>query len=183
MAKSIIQRLIDAGVCSHKDVEEYIDDYNKKHNKQKRLIEHQVEETKQGVIQSTRDYVSIYTIKPNLIAGGGKYSLPEHVKIVSAGIFQDCKDLIEIDLSNVEEIGANAFAYCRNLRRVKFGKNLKVIDKYAFWMCENLEPIDLDIQGTKIHWTAFMQCPNWKEVSKILLEKDKAGEEIEWYHK
>ena len=183
MAKSIIQRLIDAGVFSHKDIEEYMNDYNKKHNKQKRLIEHQVEETKQGVIQSTRDYVFIYPIKPNLIAGGGKYSLPEHVKIVSAKTFEDCKDLREIDLSNVEEIGANAFAYCTNLRRVKFGKNLKVIDKYAFWMCEKLEPIDLDIQNTKIHWTAFMHCPNWIKVSTILQEKSKAGEQVEWYHK
>ncbi|MFQ6724311.1 MAG: leucine-rich repeat domain-containing protein [Clostridia bacterium] len=190
MAKSIIQRLIDAGVCTHKDVEQYMDDYNNKNNKQKRLIEQQVgqashehvEETKHGVIRSTREYVSTYPIKPNLIAGGGKYFLPMDVKIVSAETFKDCKDLKEIDLSNVEVIGANAFLYCTNLRRVKFGKNLKIIDKYAFYGCENLEVIDLDIQGTKIHWTAFMRCPNWIEVSTILQAKSKAGEEVEWYH-
>ena len=168
MEKNIIQKLIDAGVCTNKDVEQYVDEYNKK---QKRLI------------QTTREYVSTYPIKPNLIAGGGKYFLPLDVKIVSAETFKDCKDLKEIDLSNVEVIGAKAFAYCTNLRRVKFGKNLKVIDKYAFYGCGNLEAIDLDIQGTKIHWTAFMRCPNWIEVSQILLEKDKSGEEIEWYHK
>ena len=177
MAKSIIQRLIDAGIITKNDIDEY--------NKQSAtgLIGQQVEETKHGVIRSTREYVSTYPIKPNLIAGGGKYFLPEDVKIVSAETFKDCKDLKEIDLSHVEYIGAKAFLNCTNLRRVKFGKNLKVIDKYAFWRCENLEAFDLDIQHTKIHWTAFMHCPNWIEVSQILLEKDKAGEEIEWYHK
>ena len=40
MAKSIIQRLIDADVCNHKDVEKYLDEYNKT---QERLIKQQVE--------------------------------------------------------------------------------------------------------------------------------------------
>ena len=172
MAESIIQRLIESGICTHKDVEQYINDYHKKHKMKNRLIKQQAEEI--NII----DYVST-PIGANLV--GGKCILPESVKLISSKTFEDCKSLKEIDLSNVEVIGAKAFLYCTNLCRVKFGKNLKVIDKYAFYGCENLEAIDLDIQGTKIHWTAFMHCPNWTEVSKILLEKNKAGEEIEWY--
>ena len=173
MAEGIIKRLIDAKVITQEDIDEY--------NKQRAtgLIRQQVEEASNRVKQTTREYVSSYPIKGNLV--GGKYFLPKHVTYISEETFKDCKDLKEIDLSHVEVIGANAFAYCTNLRRVKFGKNLKVIDKYAFWMCTNLQAINLNIQATKIHWTAFMHCPNWLNVSKVLIEKKKAGEEIEWY--
>ena len=41
MKKSIIQRLIDEGVCTHKDIEQYMDDYNKK--KSTGLIASQIE--------------------------------------------------------------------------------------------------------------------------------------------
>lgn len=180
MAKSIIQRLIDAGVCTHKDVEKYLDEYNKT---QERLIKQHAEHASKEVKQTSTDYVADYVTNP-IGAGlvGGKCVIRDGVKTICTRAFEGCESLKEIDLSNVEVIGAKAFLNCTNLRRVKFGKKLKVIDKYAFYGCENLEAIDLDIQGTKIHWTAFMHCPNWIEVSTILQAKSKAGEEIEWYH-
>ena len=188
MEKSIIQRLIDEGVCTHKDVEQYMDEYNK-NKKQNRLIQQQVEETSKArdnqVEKCTYSKIENGILKKfderDLVFG--IYKVPENVHDIASEAFKDCQCLEQIYLPNVQIIWSNAFAYCTNLRKVKFGKRLRLIDKYAFWRCENLEPINLDVKSTKIHWTAFMHCPNWEYVSNILLEKGKAGEEIEWYHK
>lgn len=50
----------------------------------------------------------------------------------------------EIDLSNVEEIGARAFYGNVTLQKVTLGENLKVIPDYAFALCINLSEINLN---------------------------------------
>ena len=177
MEKNIIERLIEARIITEQDIDEY--------NRQKSTS--LIKQAEQA--QPTQENEPYSRIENGILKKfderdliSGTYRVPKNVVIIGREAFKSCQRLEKINLANVTQIYNDAFAYCTNLRMVKFGKNLKYIDKYAFWRCENLEPINLDVKSTTIHWTAFMHCPNWEHVSKILLERGKAGEEIEWYH-
>ncbi len=178
MEKSIIQRLIDAGVITKKDIDEY---NNQNLNSFNRRDYCQRESHMTYSVIKHNDI--LVRFNPEDIVNG-KYVVPVNIRYIGENAFKDCKYLTEIDfsMSSVEEIGAEAFAYCSNLRKVKFGPDLKVVEKCAFWKCEQLECVNLDVKNTKIHWTAFMHCPNWEQVSKILWAKREAGEEIDWHH-
>lgn len=74
--------------------------------------------------------------------------LPESVAVISAYAFYDCTSLTDIDLSNVESIGAYAFAYCSGLKELNFGARLTSIEfaasSTAFEGCSSLETLTVD---------------------------------------
>jgi len=65
--------------------------------------------------------------------------------------------LTKIDISSAESIGEYAFSYCRVLKDVILGEELKEIPRYAFAGCDALKNINL--QGVEtIGEYAFMEC-------------------------
>ncbi len=97
---------------------------------------------------------------------GGTLVLPDYIKKIANGVFCDCITLKRIVLpdsltyigneafigSGIEEINIpdkveviknSTFNYCANLKNLKFGKNLKKIEKFAFSFCDSLESIVL----------------------------------------
>lgn len=61
-------------------------------------------------------------------------TLPEGIKVIPKGLFQDCKLLVAVNLpDSIEVIEANAFANCQNLIFVRpLPKSIKQIDHTAF---------------------------------------------------
>ena len=53
-------------------------------------------------------------------------------------------DLVSVDLSAAEKVGAYAFAYCTSLKDVVLGEKITEIGEYTFASCFELETINLD---------------------------------------
>lgn len=68
-------------------------------------------------------------------SGSGKlssFSVAEGVNVIPEGLFYDCKGLISVELGNVEEIGANAFAHTKLAGTLNLPSSLKIIGAEAF---------------------------------------------------
>ena len=86
------------------------------------------------------------------------------LKQIPEGRFAGDKELVTVDLSMAEEIGAEAFKNCVQLRNVRV-KELRVIGDKAFRGCLKLE--SLDLRGLPIETIgagAFEKCRNLKVV-------------------
>ena len=73
-----------------------------------------------------------------------------------------------VSLDNIEVIDIEAFAYCRRLRKVKLGNNLREIRGGAFIGCTSLEEIVIPASVEKIGPKAFQMC---KKLKKIKVSK------------
>lgn len=161
MEKNIIQKLIDAKVFTHKDVEDYLDDYNKEHGT---LIARQEE---QG--QSKRARKEIFSRIENGVLmrlderdldKNGNYKVPlgvhrigeyafsgydninmvimgDRVKTISAKAFYQ-SGIRKIDLNKVERIARLAFAECENLEEIKLSSKLKYAGDGVFLHTKSL---------------------------------------------
>ena len=61
-------------------------------------------------------------------------------------------------------IGKDAFKNNKKLKKVKIGKNVKIVENNAFYGCKNLNSISLDNQICKIGSKAFYKCTALKKV-------------------
>ena len=94
-----------------------------------------------------------------------KVQLPNNLNDIKDSLFSRCA-LEEIEIpDSVTEIGANAFANCESLKKVKFGAGIKSIGKDAFRSCDNLEEIDLPEGVESIGDGAFKYCDNVKTIT------------------
>ena len=148
MDNNIIQKLIDAKVFTHKDVEEYLNEYNKAHG---RLIVRQVEQrqtknTRKEVFSRIENGVLMRLDERDLDKNGnykvplgvhriGEYAfsgydninmviMGDRVKSISAKAFYQ-SGIRKIDLNKVERIARLAFAECENLEEIKLSSKLK----------------------------------------------------------
>ncbi len=71
-------------------------------------------------------------------------ALPETLKYIGVDCFYGCTSLKEIDLTYVEEMEMQAFAYCTALEKVILGDKLTTLSESAFFGCEKLTTINLD---------------------------------------
>ncbi|MDE7095819.1 MAG: leucine-rich repeat domain-containing protein, partial [Anaeroplasmataceae bacterium] len=71
-------------------------------------------------------------------------SFPETLKYIGVDCFYGCMNITEVDLSNVEQIEMQAFAYCTALTKVILGSKLTTLAESTFFGCENLAEINLD---------------------------------------
>lgn len=75
---------------------------------------------------------------------------------IENGAFALCNSLENIDLSNIETIGDNAFNNCPNLTSVLLGKGLKSIGNSAFASCPKLMEVKiLAIIPPTLNYTSF----------------------------
>ena len=90
----------------------------------------------------------------------GAYTTPKGVVEIGRGAFSKCYNLRKIHLSrDVVVIGDDAFCECVNLKTATMTNNVKKMDKYAFNGCESLNEIKLSDNITTIPECAFGNCP------------------------
>ena len=94
---------------------------------------------------------------------GGKIEIPKKVdgypvKTIGNDAFSKCAMLESVkcgQYSQLVSIGAQAFSFCDELSSVILGKNVKIIEKEAFYGCASLESIFIPISVTTIGDRAF----------------------------
>lgn len=83
------------------------------------------------------------------------------VDVISDSAFAGCTSLEEIDLSKVTEIGASAFAGCTSLEAIK----VNALGASAFSGCTSLEDVTLSADITEIPAGCFYGCKGLEEIS------------------
>lgn len=69
-----------------------------------------------------------------------KISIPDGVKIIAEGAFENCHNLKEVKIpESVVSIGKNAFNYCTNLTKINIPASVQTIAKDAFSHCKLLK--------------------------------------------
>lgn len=144
MEKSIIQRLIDAGVITEQDIAEY--------NNQSAtgLIGQQTEYDEIAEMAKKR-FGEIYeknlTEEHAFIENGvlvrfkegeftERYVVPNYVTEIKAEAFHNCKKLKQVIITNpIKEIKRATFAHCENLESVILPNSIEVIENDAFIGC------------------------------------------------
>ena len=77
---------------------------------------------------------------------------------------EDCSLRSVVISDTIEEIGREAFNFCRNLKDIKFGSGLKRIDREAFYGCDSLESIIFPESLESIEEKAFSSCDSLSSV-------------------
>lgn len=83
----------------------------------------------------------------------------EGVKNIGAGAFASCKNLRIVQIAgSVETFGDNVFSYCENLTNVTIAKGVKSIGNGMFSACYNLLNVEMPDTITEIGDQAFSNC-------------------------
>ena len=77
-------------------------------------------------------------------------TLPSTVTVINDEAFYNCKALIEIDLGNIDEIGAYAFYNCASLKEAILSNDVTELNDAAFYGCSSLEKVKLSEKLTKL---------------------------------
>ena len=89
----------------------------------------------------------------------------EGVEYIGAYAFQDCKNLITVQMANsVKEIEYQAFYHCEKLQNITLSDNIKVLKYHTFSDCTSLTKIELPKNLEEIEARAFYKC-NLKEIT------------------
>lgn len=85
-------------------------------------------------------------------------TIPESVRAIGVTAFYQNQSLKSVTLNNrMELINQSLFNRCNNLAVVHGGKNVKIVDQYAFYECDSLRSIS-DITPVTINRNAFYNC-------------------------
>lgn len=79
--------------------------------------------------------------------------------------FNNCDQLIDINVPNIAIIGNHAFRNCTSLNNVYLGSKLTSIGNYAFDGCTNLTKINIPDSVTNIGFQAFSKCSSLTSVT------------------
>ncbi len=130
-------------------------------------VSYQVDQNKNSVaVSDMRDSKSNNVKIPSTVSVGGKeYPVTE----IGKNAFAGNKNLKKVTLGkNVKVIEAGAFKGCINLTSIKFPSNLKTVGKNSFNNCKKLKQVSLPRTVKKIGTGAFKNC---KSMNKFVLGK------------
>ena len=91
-------------------------------------------------------------------------SLPSSVDYIGAEAFAWCKNLCSIDLRGVVQISERAFMGCDALSSVSFGSKLEFIGDKAFAYCSNIKSINIPDKVDSLGASAFEGCRSLESV-------------------
>ncbi len=92
-------------------------------------------------------------------------TIPEGVKFIGYGAFQNCTALKSVKFPNsLQKIGGEAFGDCTSLSSVTFGSGLKSIEYEGFSDCESLKKVVLP-EGLEKLEGAFYGCYNLENIT------------------
>lgn len=98
------------------------------------------------------------------------------VTSLSAGCFQDCDDLISIELPDtLTSISSYSFSGCESLRGIKLPEGVKKIGNRAFANCPALEAIYVPQSVTAIGKDAFNGCDSLAHIFFV-------GDSMQWHN-
>lgn len=96
--------------------------------------------------------------------GFDKIVFPRNLKVLPYGTCRSCRNLEEVELSNIERIEEYAFGACRSLKQMELPSTVKFVGKEAFKDCESLETVVFTSSGCKIEDHIFEGCQALKRV-------------------
>ena len=92
--------------------------------------------------------------------------LPNSVKTIGEGAFNDCSSLNKINIpDSISDIGSSAFTNCEKLTDISLTTNMSVINDYVFSGCTSLNNIVIPENITEIGNNAFQLCDTFTEVN------------------
>lgn len=150
--KELLPSLIESGVISKEQIEEYYKT-NIKSQKPQKLTYSTI---KDGVLVrfDERD-----------LGKEGKYVTPTGVHTIGALAFHQCENLYKIKLrSDVIEIKEGAFSSCRKLQSVQMVDGVRRMGEFAFKNCCSLSELKLSNNLRTIPLGAFVNCASLIEV-------------------
>lgn len=107
------------------------------------------------VLPEGLDSIGIEAFKQNYIT---EVTIPESVRAIGVTAFYQNQSLKSVTLNNrMELISQSLFNRCNKLAVVRGGKNVKIVDQYAFYECDSLRSIS-DITPVTIKRNAFYNC-------------------------
>ena len=107
------------------------------------------------VLPEGLDSIGIEAFKQNYIT---EVTIPESVRAIGVTAFYQNQSLKSVTLNNrMELINQSLFNRCNKLAVVRGGKNVKIVDQYAFYECDSLRSIS-DITPVTIKKNAFYNC-------------------------
>lgn len=137
--------------------------------------------SKNPVIPSGVYGIDDYLFRNSDITG---ITIPEGVKYIGYGAFQDCTALKSVKLPNsLQKIGGEAFGDCTALSSVTFGSGLKSIEYEGFSDCESLKKVVLP-EGLEKLDSAFYGCENLENITfpSTLSEINSSSiDDTKWY--
>ena len=94
-----------------------------------------------------------------------KLSVLKNVKTISERAFANCKNLIEVNISDIEVLEHHAFENCTDLKEVTINSNvLTKICNCTFENCENISKFIIPDGVEIIEWNAFALCSALEQV-------------------
>lgn len=113
-------------------------------------------------------------------------TIPERVKYINYGAFQQCTTLKNIKLPNsLVRINASAFKECTSLSALSLGEGLKTIDSEVFKGCVGLKTVALPSKLETLEYEAFADCSNLENVTfpnTLTTADESAFYETKWYN-
>ena len=91
-------------------------------------------------------------------------SLPNTIDYIGAEAFAWCKNLESVKLSGVVQISERAFMGCDSLKSLDLGEKLDFVGTKAFAYCPSLESVTLPNGVDTLGASAFDGCRNLKSV-------------------
>ena len=94
-------------------------------------------------------------------------NIPKTVESIGDYAFSNCGNWDEeIDISNVSNIGINAFYQCLKIKgNLNFSNKLTSIPSYAFYRCEQIKSINIPKTVESIGDYAFNGCKGLEEIN------------------
>lgn len=91
--------------------------------------------------------------------------IPPSVTMIDDEVFIQCRSLEEVNLPNIDRIGAALFQHCVSLKEIVIPDTVEIIDEGAFYLCENLERVVLPKNLKRICGRAFGECKNLIDIN------------------